>query len=268
MEKHAIFTPMLFAAALTTFGTGAAGAPPGKPAADADAIVARVVQVDPWGLSGADVSARVTVTERSGRTRVLAFEAKSRRHAPSLAKSLITFRAPADVSGMKFLQIQNRDADDERFLYTPELRRSRRIAGSTRGESFMGTDFTYADLDGRDLRRSAARLEGDERVGRFDCHHLVVRPRSPDAIYGKIELWVRKDDDVPVRWVMFDKPGSAPVKTLQARELRRVGGHWFITRSQMTDHATGRSTELVLERVDRREEAPADEFTVRAMEKG
>ena len=232
---------------------------------EADEIVQRVVEADPLGLSGAEINARVTVTEKSGKTRALAFEAKSRRHAPPLAKSLIVFNAPADVAGMKFLQIQNKDVDDERFLYTPELRRSRRIAGTTRGESFMGTDFSYADLDARDLRNSKSKLLPDETVGKLDCHRLEVQPKSADSVYGKIDLWVRKDNFVPVKWVMFDKRGSA-VKTLVAREMQRLHGRWFITSSRMTDQASGRATDLVFEKIERKEEIPEASFSVRAIE--
>ena len=35
----------------------------------------------------------------------------------------------------------------------------------------------------------------------------------------------------------------------------------------MTDNATGRSTELTLEKVDRRDDIPMDNFSVRAIEK-
>lgn len=237
------------------------------PALTAPQIVAKVVESDPWGLGGAEVSAKAVVRERSGKTRSLVFEAKSRRHAPPLGKSLITFQAPADVAGMKFLQIQSSTSDDERFLYTPELKRSRRIAGSNRADSFMGTDFSYADLDGRDLRQSTSRLEGDEKIGRFDCHHVAVTPKNADAVYGRIDLWVRKDNYVPLKWVMFDKRNQ-PVKTLVAKEIQRHGGRWFITGSRMTDNTTGRSTELVLEKIDRRDDIPEASFSVRAIEKG
>jgi hypothetical protein len=242
----------------------AASAPP---AVTASQIVAKVVESDPWGLTGAEVNAKAIVTEKSGRTRSLAFNAKSRRYSPPLGKSVITFKAPADVAGMTFLQIQNSSSDDERFLYTPELKRSRRIAGSNRSESFMGTDYSFADLDGRDLRQGASERKTDEAVGKYDCFRVTVTPKNADAVYSKIDLWVRKDNYVPLKWVMFDKQAQ-PVKTLVAREIQRHGGHWFITGSRMTDNTTGRSTELTLESIDRRDDIPDANFSVRAIEKG
>jgi hypothetical protein len=233
----------------------------------ANQVVAKVVESDSWGLGGAEVNAKAIVTEKSGKTRSLVFDVKSRLHAPPLGKSVITFQAPADVAGMKFLQIQNGSSDDERFLYTPELKRSRRIAGSNRSESFMGTDFAYADLDQRDLRQSSSVFMADEPVGKFDCFHIAVTPKNDDAVYAKIDLWVRKDNNVQLMWVTVDKRSSAS-KSFVAREIQKHGERWFITGSRMTDAATGRSTELLLEKITRRQDIPLETFSVRAIERG
>jgi hypothetical protein len=207
------------------------------------------------------------VTEPTGGTRTLAFDAKSRRHDASLGRSLLTFRAPADVAGMRFLQMQNKEADDERYLYTPDLKRSRRVAGSARGDSFMGTDFSYADLDARELRTGKATLRGEDTIAKVPCWRLDVTPRSADAVYGRLELWVREDNYVPLKWVIYDKSGKLQ-KTLVARELRRTGERWFVTSSRMTQHVTGRSTDLVLERVTPKNDIPLESFSLRALERG
>ncbi|MBX3228228.1 MAG: outer membrane lipoprotein-sorting protein [Labilithrix sp.] len=259
--KTSFALSFVVAAAVTVSVAGAQA-----PELTASQIVAKVAESDPWGMGGAEVNAKAVVTETSGKTRSLAFEGKSRKYAPPLGKSVITFSAPADVAGMKFLQVQNSGADDERFLYTPELKRSRRIAGSNRADSFMGTDFSYADLDGRDLRQSDAVKKGDEKVGKFECYHLMATPKNSDAVYGKIELWVRKDNYVPLKYVMYNKGGS-PVKTLLSREIQKHAGRWFITGSKMTDNKTGRTTDLSLDKINRREDIPMDNFSVRALEK-
>jgi hypothetical protein len=248
-------------------GESTAEASATAPALTAAQIVAKVTESNSWGMGGAEVRAKAVVTEKAGKTRALVFDGKSRQDGPQLGKSVITFQAPADVAGMKFLQIQSPSADDERFLYTPDLKRSRRIAGSNRSDSFMGTDFSYADLDGRDLRQSTSVLRGDEVIGKFDTYHVSVTPQNGDAVYSKIDLWVRKDNFVPLKSVMFDKK-STPVKTLVAKEIQRHGGKWFVTGSRMTDNATGRSTELLFEKVDRRDDIPLETFSVRAIEKG
>ena len=103
-----------------------------------------------------------------------------------------------------------------------------------------------------------------ENVGTETCRILIG---FNSGVYAKIDLWVRKDNYVPLKWVMFDKAGQ-PVKTLISKEIQRHGGRWFITGSRMTDNATGRQTELMLEKIDRREDIPLESFSVRAIEKG
>jgi uncharacterized protein len=232
----------------------------------ADQILQKTLDVDPWGLGDAEISARAVIKDANGSTRELAFSGRSRRYAPPLTKSLMRFSAPPNIKGVGFLQIQKPDNDDDRFLFLPELTKSRRIAGATRSTAFMGTDFSYADLDRRDLRHSAAVSKGDEKVGKFDCVRLELTPKQADAIYPRMEMWVRKDNFVPLKVLMYNKAGVL-LKTLATQEMRRIQGRWFITRSLMTNHQDSRSTELLIENITPRTDVPDDEFTVRNLEK-
>src|SRR5687767_9022278 len=135
MIRFASLSSLSFVAVLSSLFVATVGAPSAEaadPQLNAKQVVERAIDADSWGRAGLEAKARVTVTEKSGQKRELAFEALSRRHAPPLSKSLLRFTAPADVSGMKFLLVQKNDGDDERTLYVPELKRSRRIAGGNR----------------------------------------------------------------------------------------------------------------------------------------
>jgi hypothetical protein len=250
------------ATALSLLGRPAASAEPLAPAE----IVRQMLNTDAWGLGEAEVSARAIIKDERGSQRELAFSARSRRHAPPLTKSLVRFRAPADLAGVGFLQIQKADDDDDRYLFLPELGKARRIAGNTRGSAFMGTDFTYADLDRRDLREGTAVLKGQEDLGKFPCYHLEVIPKRADSPYARLEIWVRTDNFVPLKTLMYNRAGVL-LKTLVTLELRRIDGRWFLTRSRMTDHAAARTTELVLDNIQPKSDVPDDEFTVRNLEK-
>lgn len=229
-------------------------------------LIQRILQSDPWGLGDAEVTAKAIIRDKSGRTRQLGFTAKSRRYDGNLTKSLVRFTSPPDLAGIGFLQIQNRSGDDDRWLYLPELNRSRRIAGRTRQSAFMGTDFSYADLDRRDLRDSTAELKGEMSIANVPCWRVDALPKSEESPYGRLEVCVRTDNSVPVRWLMHAKSGVL-MKTLTAQELRQIDGRWFMMRSTMTNHADGRETELALERVTITKDVPDREFTLRALEK-
>ncbi len=229
-------------------------------------ILDKVLESDSFGLSSADVRARAVVKDDLGSKRELSFSGRSRKYAPRLSRSILRFSAPADINGVGFLQLQKKDGDDDRHLFLPELKKSRRISGKMRGNAFMGTDFNYADLDRRDMRDASATSKPDENLGKFACHHLDVQPTGADAVYARLEVWVRKDNMVPLKTLMFNKAGVL-LKTLQTQELKRIKGRWFITKSLMTNHAERRTSELSLEEITPREDAIDEEFTVRNLEK-
>lgn len=228
-------------------------------------VVEKAIDADSWGRDGIEAQARVTVTEKSGQKRELTFEAKSRRYAPPLAKSMLRFSAPADVAGMKFLLVQKNDGDDERTVWMPDLKRARRVAASNRSERFMGTDFTYADMDRKDVRNGTPVLDTDENIGKFACYHLKVDTTAKDSAYKRVEIWVRKDNLIPLKWVMFDQ-ANAPARTLVAKELQKKDGQWRITKSLMTDTTSGRTTEIAIDHFETRE-VPLETFTVANLEK-
>lgn len=230
-------------------------------------IIEQVLNTDAWGLGDAEISARALIKDGRGSTRELSFTGRSRRYAAPLTKSLIRFRGPADVAGVGFLQIQKADNDDDRHLFLPELGKSRRIAGNTRGTAFMGTDFSYADLDRRDLRDGTPVAKGQEQLGKFPCYRLELTPKRQDSPYARLDLWVRTDNFVPLKTLMYNRAGVL-VKTLVTQEMRRIDSRWFITRSLMTNHADGRTTVLLLENIQPKADVPDDEFTVRTLEKG
>jgi hypothetical protein len=167
----------LLASALVA-GT-AHGDPP--PTASADAILTKMLESDPFGFSGATVVAHLTVTDQVGSSSHLAFTSRSKRLGPGLAESLVRFSAPPELAGAGFLQIQKKDGDDDRFLFLPDLKRSRRIPGNIRSNPFMGTDLSFADLDRRDMREASARLVGKETIEKWDCYVLDATSKRSDS---------------------------------------------------------------------------------------
>jgi outer membrane lipoprotein-sorting protein len=121
-------------------------------------------------------------------------------------------------------------------------------------------------MDRRDLRDADAKVVGEEKLGKYDVWRLVAKPRAKDAQYARIEIWVRQDNQVPLKWEMYSRSNTL-VKTLVAEEIKRIEGRWFITRSLMTSHQDRRSTRLYLTNVVPKDDIPDDAFTVRNLEK-
>jgi hypothetical protein len=261
MNRQSILGTMLVAALAAAPTSATADATP-----DAKTIVQKVLDADPWGLGGARVKAHITLTDKQGAKSDLQFDATSRRYDAPFAKTIVRFSAPADLAGAGFLQIQKRSDDDERYLFLPEIKRTRRISGSLRKSAFMGTDFAFADLDRRELREGNPTLEGQETIGKYAVYHLDIVSTRSDSPYSHSEVWVRTDNYLPLKMAMYDH-ANALVKTYQTKEVERVQGHWYVNRSVMTNVQESHATELVLDQVVPADDAPDDAFTVRALEK-
>jgi len=235
------------------------------PKLDAKTIVDKVVDADPFGMMDSTLSGRAVLHDKNNDERILEFRMDALRYKPGLSKSVTRFSAPADIAGVGFLQIMRDDADDDRFLYLPDLKKSRRIAGALRNNSFMGTDFSFADLDMRDLRESKATLNGTEKIGKFDYYKLEVVPTRSDTAYSKFVMWVRSDNFLVFKWEMYDK-SKVLMKTYQASEMKRVDGHWYASKGRIENHREKHTTDMFLDNMKATKVADT-EFTVNKLEK-
>jgi len=68
-------------------------------------------------------------------------------------KNMFFFVSPPEIKDTAFLSwnYAKYGKDDDQWIYLPSLRKTRRIASSSKNDSFFGTEFTYADLNIRDL---------------------------------------------------------------------------------------------------------------------
>ena len=84
-----------------------------------------------------------------------------------VSKIYMRFESPADIKGTAFLTWENKDGDDDQFLYLPALRRERRIVSSQKSNSFVNTDYTYEDLQSREVEQDDHRVLREEKVGKY-----------------------------------------------------------------------------------------------------
>jgi Outer membrane lipoprotein-sorting protein len=69
-----------------------------------------------------------------------------------LSRSITYFYAPADDKGNGALMTENEgDKDDDQWIYLKGLRKPKRVIGSDKSSSFMGSDFSNGDVAARDI---------------------------------------------------------------------------------------------------------------------
>ncbi|NLJ79826.1 MAG: outer membrane lipoprotein-sorting protein [Firmicutes bacterium] len=178
-------------------------------------------------------------------------------------KQFLEYLAPADVRGTKFLSLTEKGREDQMWLYMPALGRERRIAAHMTEDSFMGTDFTYEEIGGNlayEDEYSAQRLPDEELEG-LSCYVLDLEARSEDVLYAKIQMWVWKDEMVPLQ-VDFWDPADTLKKTLTLRDFRRVEEELIPHNVVMADNLKGTRTILEITKITE-DDVDDEVFTVR-----
>lgn len=220
------------------------------------------------GMSTGVSQVRMTLINKRGETRVRRIQSKS-ADVDGARRSFVRFLSPPDVQGTSFLLIEKPGDNDDQYLYLPALKRVRRIAGSQRSSSFMGSDFSYADMESRDVADSDWKRHPDEKVGPLDCYKLEATPKKPDdEQYRRSEIWIHKETWLPVKMKLYDKKSGDLKKTLFVEEFKKIDGRWIVTKAKMADDKKKTATRIDIEEIKLDVELPADAFTVEALSKG
>lgn len=191
----------------------------------------------------------MTLVNQRGATRTRTLEIRSKDYGKD-QKSIMVFRAPADVKNTMFLSwsYDDSDRDDDRWLYMPAMKNVRRISGSGKNEYFMGTDFTYDDLGKRSVGKDTHTLLGEETLNGMDCWKLESVPVDRDDMYTRRISWVDKTSHIAVRTDYYDKDGLQ--KRLEVKELRQHNGIWTTFHSEMNNISRGHRTVLKIDAID------------------
>jgi len=195
----------------------------------------------------------------STRTLVLATQAEdgstvewtarqARKKLPDGNRILTVILEPDDVKGVAFLIWERAGRPDEQWIYLPTVRRVRKLVPVSAYESFLGTDFTFADLGFVDLRDRKFSLLGEEPVAGVPAYKIREVLAGPVFYYSHIVTWVAKDTMLPLRRDYYDA-GNRLWKTELYQDIATIDGTPTVLRLRMEDKTSNTSTELRVSRV-------------------
>lgn len=185
-------------------------------------------------------------------------------------KTIMFFEAPADVKGTGFLTWDYNDdsKDDDRWLYLPAMKKTRRISGtSAKKEYFMGSDFTYDDLGNRDIDADTHTLLSEEELNGIPCWVIESIPKNQNEVYSKKRAWVMKENYIGLRVEFYDKQNTL-MKELMVDEVQQIDGFWTIVSMKMINHQRNHKTIIRFESMQYDILIDDNLFTVNSLEKG
>jgi len=221
-----------------------------------DQIVARANHVAYYQGASGRANVKMTIVDAQKRTRlreltILRWDAPdpAKKAEKTVAKKdekytgeqkfYVYFRKPADVNRMAFLVHKHLDKDDDRWLYLPNLDLVKRIAGGEKRTSFVGSDFFYEDVSGRNTTADTHELA--ESTSTY--YVLKSTPKDPKTVeFAYYKTWIHKKTFLVVKSEYTDDKGKA-YRKYQAAAVKQIQGNWTVTKARMTDLQTGRYTD-------------------------
>lgn len=150
------------------------------------------------------------------------------------SKALLRFVSPPEVKGVALLILNHPDRASDQWMWLPELHRDRRVALQDRSTRFFGTDFSYEDLEERDVEQSDFKLLDEETIDGQLCWKIESTPRKgKSSQYSKVVMWLRKDIYFPLQYEMYAR--DQLVRKLQYRRVEKVNGVWSALEMEMAD---------------------------------
>ncbi len=179
------------------------------------------------------------------------------------SRSLLTFVSPAEVKGVALLVVNHPDRASDQWMWIPANQRERRIAFQDRSQRFFGTDFSFEDLEERDVEQFEYAVAGDDSIEGVPCWKIESRPRKgKSSQYTSSYVWVRKDNYAYQRVENFVKRDV--VRRLKYSRIENTEGIWTARVLEMTDLRRNSRTILTFDRLQYNVPMNDEDFTLQA----
>ena len=203
----------------------------------------------------------MTLIDQEGKEEVREMLMFSQKEEGDKTSSLVRFLSPKSVKGVTLL---NLNSGEKIYLYMPAYDKPRRIAGSSKGEEFMGTGLSYEDMsmDYEDKDNEKKLLEETENEYRIE-----IIPSGEDASYKKIILSVDKEKFYAKKVEFYDTNDTL-TKTLEIVNIKIDDqGKITPTEIEFTDLVENQKTKIVIKEIEYNIELSSDFFSLRTLSK-
>lgn len=151
----------------------------------------------------------------------------------------VYFKEPADVRKMVFMVHKHVDASDDRWLFLPALDLVKRIAASDLRTSFVGSDFLYEDVSGRNPKDDKHELVSED--DKF--YNIKSTPIDTKLVeFSHYTVSIDKKTFLPQKADYYK--GEKLYRQVIAQETKEIQGKPTITKSLVKNLETEGQTVL------------------------
>ncbi len=199
--------------------------------------------------AGKDAKGKMTMEliDRDGgkRVRVLTMLRRN-QEAGGEQKYFMYFHEPGDVRRLTFMVWKYPAREDDRWIFVPAVDLIRRIAAEDKYSSFVGSDFSYEDVSGRDVAEDAHTLVREEKLGGRETFVIESLPREA-AVFTKRVSWIDKENFLPLKEEYYDAQNELQ-RVFTADRIEKIV-YPTVTKRTMKNVKTGHRTEVTVNSV-------------------
>jgi hypothetical protein len=205
-----------------------------------DEIVNKANQAAYYAGKDGRAEVEMNIIDKSGSVRTRKFTLLRMNTAGGNQKFYVYFKEPADLYKQVFLvwKETTEGKDDSRWMWLPALNLKREIAPGDKRTSFVGSDFVYEDVSGRNLNEDTHEL-----METTDTQYVIKNtPKKPDDVeFSHYTVRIDKDTFLPRMGEYYDKNGKL-YRTVEATRIETIQGFPTVIESVVKDLNTGGST--------------------------
>ena len=251
MRLMVVFIIIMFISPVALFAEDAANTP--EKITDVESIVSKANLVAYYQGRDGKSEVKMTITDKKGQTRLREFIILRKddiKEDGCDQNYYVYFLRPADVRKTVFMVQKHTDLekDDDRWLYLPALDLVKRIAASDKRTSFVGSDFLYEDVSGRNLLEDTHQL-----IETTDEYYIVKNvPKNPENVeFNYFTVAIDRKTFVPMKMEFYDKKDklyrtieSQNVEMIKAMDGEKVETFPTVVKSVVSDLNTGSKTTM------------------------
>lgn len=205
-----------------------------------DEIVAKANAAAYYAGNDGRATVEMKIIDKSGSTRTREFTLLRLNTEGGNQKFYVFFKQPADLYKQVFLVWKEvgEGKSDSRWMWLPALNLKRSIAPGDKRTSFVGSDFVYEDVSGRNLKEDKREL-----LETTDTQYVVKNtPVDPGSVeFSTYTVRIDKDTFLPRKAEYYNKNGKL-YRTVEGTKVETIQGFPTVTESVVKDLNSGGST--------------------------
>ena len=185
--------------------------------------------------------ARMRIEDSQGRKQLRQFVILRKNHQSGGKQDLMVFFSrPSDVRGTVFRVDRQPGREDDRWLYLPGLDLVKRISAGDKRTSFVGTDFFYEDVSGRDPEADNHTL-----IDTTDKTYVVnSKPLDADNVeFSYYTSWIDRNTFLPMKVEYTNRRGKV-YRRMEVLKVETIQQHPTVTHARISDLERHSSTEM------------------------